>query len=844
METVKTRSGEDLHLSLDGLLGSPHDRILYMYLCQAGLEAMYNLIAEIYKYTRLRDEAQRQEQAELIVKTFLEKPDVAALGDVDIASLGPLLKAVESRTCTLDMWAELDSRLKACIEWGDFFKADMFGDFCNAIRERRPLSLTDLIGDCNAVRLRYLETWLREFHPQSVGNLLFWVDVQTTFMPLVGTPTPSNVFSIALFEDIQVAVRRIFNIYLADTSGNACVVSDETKKDVLARILMYQGEPFSPPRYASLFKAAQDQVVKWLQAKVFPNFQNSLHCIQCIVELEWLDLHPLAHKAFAPSRKEAKPTAVVLPLPSPDVAPSYSVDTTISKTEYTVVFPTDALLDLHVCVFAVVRAPPATAATTFYATVGDAKFQCEYQLFCGADEAHEDVKQFCYIPGRLPVQVHPRSNRHVPEKAPAPLVHAFACPTPSGVRYGLCFTTWTCDTSNAAQLLYLPTYTCFLTSTSYWHLRSYLEEALPSLRALPLAAQEASLWVKVVEDCHRMYHESHQAQHVLALRPPLRVFTLNMQLPPAQANDAVPSRLFSDLNVQNIVLAMTALLVEHRVIFVAKHRDALFLGAESLLRLLAPFRWKHTYLPFCPANVAAQLKGDAPCFVGLEAAVHLKRADTYTHRIRSSICNLQRAHVVLKTPDGSFTYASELYATRTVIVDLDHDEVYTPMKQDLPELPLTKVRALELAVRAVQHPHLAHADHFLFQPEVALGNVCNGAIEAKSVPHVQPADAICLCFVEFLHSLFGTTTQYFSTVPNTIDLGKNRPALTHPRRRPSADGLEFYAQFLVFDIEDFLAANMEMGCREFFRQVFVTEAFHDFLMRQRLRFVSAPAMSS
>jgi len=54
--------GEDiLFPSLDGLLGSPHDRILYTYMCQQDLEACYMFLSEIYKYKACSPEKQYEQ---------------------------------------------------------------------------------------------------------------------------------------------------------------------------------------------------------------------------------------------------------------------------------------------------------------------------------------------------------------------------------------------------------------------------------------------------------------------------------------------------------------------------------------------------------------------------------------------------------------------------------------------------------------------------------------------------------------------------------------------------------------------------------------------------------------
>jgi hypothetical protein len=230
-----------------------------------------------------------------------------------------LTETVRDGACTLDMWSDLDRRIKRTIDWSGFYTSYMFGDFCNATRERHPMTLTDIMMDCNPTRVRFLEQYMREssIHAGNIGNVLFWLDVQSTFLPLVHETRPPNMFSIAFFDEIQMAVRRIFNTYLADTPSTpttlssstrgstvimetATIVTDETKRDVLSRILLYQGEPnfLSTARYLSLFKPAQDQVWKWLETKIFPNFKNSLHYVQCILEsVELLDIDPYLMKA-------------------------------------------------------------------------------------------------------------------------------------------------------------------------------------------------------------------------------------------------------------------------------------------------------------------------------------------------------------------------------------------------------------------------------------------------------------------------------------------------------------------------------------------------------------------
>jgi hypothetical protein len=53
---------EPIKLSLDGLIGSQYDRIIYTYMCQNGLETTYCLLSELYKYRHLVEPCEREEQ--------------------------------------------------------------------------------------------------------------------------------------------------------------------------------------------------------------------------------------------------------------------------------------------------------------------------------------------------------------------------------------------------------------------------------------------------------------------------------------------------------------------------------------------------------------------------------------------------------------------------------------------------------------------------------------------------------------------------------------------------------------------------------------------------------------
>ncbi|ETV91925.1 hypothetical protein H310_13712 [Aphanomyces invadans] len=824
-----------VYIVLDGLIGTTHDRILYTYINQQGWEPVYSILADIQKYTTLPDRATRQAHAEYMVQTFLANPDPVVVSHLhltdDEGSPGvvfqSVLDAVADNTCTLDMWSSLESRLKRSLDWTGFFRSDMFGDLCNAIRERHPMTLHDVLGDCDATRIRYLELYLREFHhPGDVSNLLFWVDVQTTFLPLVSQPasSASSSFSMARFEEIQSTVRRIFNAYLADNATNpsgatAGAVSDDTKKDVLARILLYQGEPFSPPRYATLFKAAQDHVWRWLTAKIMPNFQNSMLYIQWMVEVERVQADPYLHKAYqavAPVHpmlhqpfKQPKGT-LLIPLSSslpkhsdvsnPTVLPTLEADTSVFARTFAL--PPGIFDQVQIFMLAPTDDPHRKASS--FADIHDNDLHVAFRAcWTRQHKPALDVQAFCVDP-RQPV-LHATA-------APPPTTHSFLLARPSPV-HGLCVTQW--RPVAPPSTAYLPTCTTFLSRTSLWHLRADLIAA-----ACTVLDQTEENWTGATWQGADV---SSAAESPLRLAPRFRAF-VGMPVWPNDARQVDVGRLFRNLQLQNAVAVVTALLVGHRIWIVSSSRSVLLESTEALMALLTPFEWPFTYTPCCPSPPTKVVESPHPFCIAVEGSIQIKRhPDAATHRIRTSLCNLTRVHAVVR--DGRGVCFADVGA-RAVLVDLDHDEVYVPLKHDIPEAPQGLVRALELAWRGVLQPRLVHADQCRFMETTTPPAATDGVLLES--PHDQGLKTSALTFLE---ALFGRVMDFVRSYPNDIDLGRHKPAI--PLEGPDGSTCSHFA---VFDVDGFLAAHMELGCRDFFRQVFATEMFVNYLKRQLRRF--------
>jgi hypothetical protein len=208
--------------------------------------------------------------------------------DGELARLAARVRrTVAAGRAPLDLLSGLEALVTARLardHFPRFLRSEQYPQLCEALRARRELPLAELLVD--ARRTQFLERFLRREAPADAGSLRFWVDVQTSFLPLLQV----TAFSPALFEQTQRAVRRLYNQYCADNAPLAASrVPAAVRRDTLARIMQLQGEPFSPPRYAGLFRAAQDCVWHWLQADVYPRFRASDHYVRLVVETEDLE---------------------------------------------------------------------------------------------------------------------------------------------------------------------------------------------------------------------------------------------------------------------------------------------------------------------------------------------------------------------------------------------------------------------------------------------------------------------------------------------------------------------------------------------------------------------------
>ncbi|KAF1777243.1 CBP histone acetyltransferase [Phytophthora cactorum] len=204
-----------------------------------------------------------------------------------------VLNAVTAGHCPLDLFNGLETLVRDHMTrdaFPQFLRSQEYTELCDALRSRRELPLAEVLVDSR--RTQFLMKYLTAKFPGEEGNLHFWVHVQTRFLPLIQT----TLFSVALFEEVQRHVRHVFNRFLVgetetgEGAGNAATRVPETVRRVtLQQIMKLQSEPFSPPRYANLFRSAQDCVWGWLQTEVYPKFRTSTLYVMLVVETEDLE---------------------------------------------------------------------------------------------------------------------------------------------------------------------------------------------------------------------------------------------------------------------------------------------------------------------------------------------------------------------------------------------------------------------------------------------------------------------------------------------------------------------------------------------------------------------------
>ncbi|GLD99887.1 hypothetical protein PINS_up008615 [Pythium insidiosum] len=283
--------------------------------------------------------------------------------------------------------------------------------------------------------------------------------------------------------------------------------------------------------------------------------------------------------------------------------------------------------------------------------------------------------------------------------------------------------------------------------------------------------------------------------------------------------------VFRTLSHQTVLALIGALLTGKSLLLVSKRSSQLMLAGHALREMLKPFEWEDLFLPVCPPLVATRLaaagvfNGVAPFIVGcVGELVHVKIKEAATEhrfRIRNSIYSSQRTCLDLRTDvdAADSSYPSAVLEGSAVVLDMESDDIYVPERLEVLEFPQTLVRSFELSLRdALTGGELLAADSILFTARPARTDVCGRH------------DGVRLAMLSFLEALLGDVVLHFCSF---------RKAFVGPSELPNAASLE---EYLIFEVDSFLEAKIELGCRELFRQCFQTELFRRFLLRQHERF--------
>ena len=78
--------------------------------------------------------------------------------------------------------------------------------------------------------------------------------------------------------------------------------------------------------------------------------------------------------------------------------------------------------------------------------------------------------------------------------------------------------------------------------------------------------------------------------------------------------------LFQALSVDTVITLLAALLTEQKILFHSQHYVLLITALQSLIDLLLPFQWPHTYIPTVPSNLLEFVDAPTPYVMGVHAS--------------------------------------------------------------------------------------------------------------------------------------------------------------------------------------------------------------------------------
>ncbi|ETK83365.1 hypothetical protein F441_11661 [Phytophthora nicotianae CJ01A1] len=808
-----------------------------------------------------------------------------------------VLNAVAAGYCPLDLFNGLETLVRDHMTrdaFPQFLRSREYTELCDELRSRRELPLAEVLVDSR--RTQFLMKFLTKNFPGDEGNIYFWVHVQTRFLPLIQT----TLFSVALFEEVQRHVRHVFNRYLVgetDTgegAGSAATRVPETvRRATLQQIMKLQSEPFSPPRYANLFRTAQDCVWEWLQTEVYPKFRASSLYVMLVVETEDLEtdqqLRRLSEHVQATAKKSAtvrqerqsetilrvssrksevqlKANAVLVPIKQPSTQNLWGQGAESNRHSFDRVLTVPQLAQNGIHSVSVV-------------SMGSSEIV--FELFCTGDqyeaaaETHPTHLHFW----RKNTVITPNGNalspsgRPLSPTVPKPSFHFFVLPkddirdcsevVTTRYLFGVCLTLWrqksvpekphtsTVDDGTTSPTNAISKGPC-TAAQSYPQFFTVLTTEPMQKSSRRLLFQLASIGLKdlTVDTVSRVvtssFESSSNTPQLLSAR--FGGFSLQSNL---RQVDIPLSSVFKEISSQTFISILASILVGKSIILVSERSTAVVSVAEAARELLKPFEWTHFYLPFCPVATSSELRDNglfsevntSPFFLGCEGVLSYQKKDSATDqrfRIRNSLYTTHKVSLHLQAPSTAEPneYPPELLQTAAIVIDIDSDDIYVPEKVEIPELPQSILRSLENMLSTALHSfRITHADSHLFGSSKTPSFIEEMLDQSKkssqsddpSAPtqfesiELSLDDRARLALLWFLEALFGDVVYYFCSLHQNF---------TVETQSPSAD----IDEFLLFEVDSFLDAHIELGCRDFFRQCFHTELFRNFILAQHMQF--------
>ena len=227
--------------------------------------------------------------------------------------------------------------------------------------------------------------------------------------------------------------------------------------------------------------------------------------------------------------------------------------------------------------------------------------------------------------------------------------------------------------------------------------------------------------------------------------------------------------LFDTLEISVIIKLFIALLFEKHIIILANQDMLLFCICESMMRLIFPFRWLHTYIVILPKEKSKNLENQKPYLIGI---------------------NLDKT----KAEELNKKYPSN------IICDVNTSTLYGNTSNL--KLPLNEEMKIKTKLLLLKGKFRNNYDEFDIEDNIGNGNDLN---KKESEDKYEDID-FNLPFAENVHNIF------FRIFKNSLMDIKNQYIINN-----------------VFDSQKFLDSFVDEEYKLFFEKIIVTSAFDYFI---------------